>query len=215
LLALILTGASLVQARQGDPFKEGYIIAGKLVDSQGQPIVEALVMALYVLWHYQAEWRIQSGGISPALYQRLQKNAQIEHPKTLRIAGFVFLLVLIGFIIGEQFHVVPAVPALIGATVLLIVLKPDVHKMITAVDWTTLVFFMALSMVVGAVQEVGLISFISEAIGQWVGDSMTMAIVVMVFGVGLLSVFISNIPLAASMLPVADFLSLSVPGADS
>ena len=45
LFALILTGASLVQAGQGDPFKEGYIIAGKLVDSQGQPIVEALVMA--------------------------------------------------------------------------------------------------------------------------------------------------------------------------
>ena len=45
LFALILTGASLVQAGQGDPFKEGYIIAGKLVDSQGQPIAEALVTA--------------------------------------------------------------------------------------------------------------------------------------------------------------------------
>jgi len=74
---------------------------------------------------------------------------------------------------------------------------------------------MALFMVVGATQDVGLISFISEAIGQWVGDSLTLAIVVIVFGVGLLSVFIANIPLAASMLPVADFLSLSAPGTDS
>ncbi len=45
MFALILTGASLVQAGQGDPFQEGYIIAGKLVDSQGQPITEALVTA--------------------------------------------------------------------------------------------------------------------------------------------------------------------------
>ena len=36
----------------------------------------------------------------------------------------------------------PAAPAMIGATVLLIWLKPDVHHMIKAVDWTTLVFFL-------------------------------------------------------------------------
>jgi hypothetical protein len=45
LLALILTAVGLVQAGQGDPFKEGYIIAGQLVDSQGQPIAEARVTA--------------------------------------------------------------------------------------------------------------------------------------------------------------------------
>ena len=37
----------------------------------------------------------------------------------------------------------------------------------------------------------------------------------MVFGVGTLSVVIANIPLAASMLPVADFLTLTVPGAQT
>ena len=96
-----------------------------------------IVMAAYVLWHYRAEWRTQSGGISPALFARLQENARIKDPNALWKSGLVFLLVLAGFVIGEQFHVAPAVPALIGATVLLIWLKPDVHKMITAVDWTT------------------------------------------------------------------------------
>ena len=96
-----------------------------------------IVMAAYVLWHYRAEWRKQSGGISPALFARLQENARIKDPHALWKSGLVFLLVLAGFVIGEQFHVAPAVPALIEATVLLIWLKPDVHKMITAVDWTT------------------------------------------------------------------------------
>jgi Na+/H+ antiporter NhaD/arsenite permease-like protein len=74
---------------------------------------------------------------------------------------------------------------------------------------------MALFMVVGAVQEVGLISLIADVISRLVGESLTVAIFVMVLGVGLLSVFIANIPLAASMLPVADFLTGSVPGANS
>jgi Na+/H+ antiporter NhaD/arsenite permease-like protein len=145
----------------------------------------------------------------------LEKNARIEHPNALRKSAIIFGLILIGFIIGERFHVAPAVPALIGATALLIWLKPDVHKMITAVDWTTLVFFMALFMVVGAIQEVGLISFIAGGIGQLVGDSLPLAIFVMVFGVGTLSIVIANIPLAASMLPVADFLTATIPGAQS
>ncbi len=179
-------------------------------------VVAALgFMALFVLWHYRAEWRKQSGGISPTLYKILEENARIEHPNQLRKSGIVFLLILVGFVIGERFHIVPAVPALVGATALLVWLKPDIRKMITAVDWTTLVFFMALFMIVGAVQEVGAISLIAERIGQLVGDSLPLAIFVMVFGVGTLSVAIANIPLAASMLPVADFLTMSIPGTQS
>jgi Na+/H+ antiporter NhaD/arsenite permease-like protein len=183
-----------------------------LVNQTVGVVAALIIMALYVLWHYRAEWRKQSGGISPSLYQVLEENARIEHPNQLRKSGIVFVLVLAGFVVGEQFHIVPAVPALIGATVLLIWLKPDIHKMITAVDWTTLVFFMALFMIVGAVQEVGLISLIAQSISQVVGDSLVAAIFIMVFGVGTLSVFIANIPLAASMLPVADFLTATIPG---
>jgi Na+/H+ antiporter NhaD/arsenite permease-like protein len=186
-----------------------------LVNQTAGVVAALIIMGLYVLWHYRAEWRKQSGGISPALYKVLEENARIEDPNALKKSGIVFLLILVGFVVGERFHIVPAVPALIGATVLLIWLKPDIRKMITAVDWTTLVFFMALFMVVGAVQEVGLISLIAQSISRVVGDSLIMAIFIMVFGVGTLSVFIANIPLAASMLPVADFLTATIPGANS
>lgn len=167
----------------------------------------------YVLWHYRHEFRKQSEGISPKLYARLQENARIDRPDTLWKSGLIFALILAGFIVGERYHVDPAVPALIGATTLLIWLKPDVRQMITTVDWTTLVFFMALFMVVGAIQEVGLISFIADGIGRLVGQNLPLAIFVIVFGVGTLSVAIVNIPLAASMLPVVDFLTGNIPGA--
>ena len=189
--------------------------SGFLIHQTFGVVIALIVMALYILWHYRAEWRKQSGGISPRLYEQLEKNARIEDPETLKRSGIVFALVLVGFIVGEQFHVAPAVPALIGATALLIWLKPDVQHMIKAVDWTTLVFFMALFMTVGAIQEVGIISIIAGGIGTIVGTNLTAAIVVMVFGVGLLSIFIANIPLAASMLPVADFLTATIPGAEN
>lgn len=186
-----------------------------LINQTAGVLFALVLMGGYVLYHYREEWRKVSGGISPLLYARLEENAKIEDPAALLRSGLVFVLVLAGFIVGEQFHIVPAVPALIGATVLLIWLKPDVHAMIKAVDWTTLVFFMALFMVVGAVQEVGLISAIATQISAFVGQSLALGIFVMVFGVGTLSLVIANIPLAASMLPVVEFLTGSIPGAQS
>ncbi|MGB3715902.1 MAG: SLC13 family permease [Candidatus Promineifilaceae bacterium] len=186
-----------------------------LVNQTVGVVAALVVMAAYVLWHYRHELGKQGEGISPRLYEMLEENAKIDNPDALRKSGIIFVLILVGFVVGEQFHVVPAVPALIGATALLVWLKPDVQRMILAVDWTTLVFFMALFMVVGAIQEVGLISFIAEGISRFVGQSLPLAMFVMVFGVGTLSVVIANIPLAASMLPVADFLTLTITGADS
>ena len=130
-------------------------------------------------------------------------------------SGIVFVLILAGFVVGENFHVVPAVPALVGATVLLLWLKPDVHAMIQAVDWTTLVFFMALFIVVGAIQEVGMLGFAADWMASVIGENLNLGIFVMVIGVGLLSMVVANIPLAASFLPIVDFLSGSIPGASN
>ncbi|MBI9047436.1 MAG: ArsB/NhaD family transporter [Anaerolineaceae bacterium] len=179
-------------------------------------VVLALVMmAGYVVYFYRSEWNKQSNEISPKLYELLKKNGQIKDKRTLIVSGLTFVLVLVGFILGEKIHIPPAVPALIGATALFVVLKPDVTKTIEAVDWTTLVFFMSLFIVVGAVQEVGFISMIADLMQKLVQGNEILAIIVIVFGVGTLSTSIANIPLAASMLPVVEFLSGSIPGAAS
>ena len=86
--------------------------------------------------------------------------------------------------------------------------------MIEAVDWTTLVFFMSLFMVVGAIQEVGLISLIAGWIGKLVGDSLILAMVVLTVMSAVLSMIVANIPFTAAMLPVVGFLSSTVPGAE-
>jgi Na+/H+ antiporter NhaD/arsenite permease-like protein len=178
-------------------------------------LVALAAMGGYVTWHYRKEWAKVSGGISETLYEKLKENGRIRNPNALKKSLVVFVFILFGFVVGERIHVVPAVPAIIGATVLLVWLKPDIHHMINAVDWTTLVFFMALFMVVGAVQEVGLIALAAEGISQVVGENLGLSIFVIVVGVGTLSTVVANIPLAASMLPVVEFLTGSIPGANT
>jgi Na+/H+ antiporter NhaD/arsenite permease-like protein len=186
-----------------------------LVNQTTGVLAAMAVMIGFVLFFYRSEWRKQSGEISPKLYELLKKNGEIRDKMSLYKAGIVFVLVLVGFVLGEKIHIPPAVPALVGATILFVWLKPDVNKTIEAVDWTTLVFFMSLFIVVGAVQEVGLISVIAGAMQRLVGDNLVLAVIVIVFGVGTMSTSIANIPLCASMLPIVEFLSGSVPGGSS
>ena len=176
-------------------------------------IIALIVMGAYVLFHFRRELIKNAEGISPHLYEKLRENARIENVGSLWKALVVFVLVFVGFILGEHVDLVPAVSALAGATILLIWLNPDIHQMIKAVDWTTLVFFMALFMLVGAIQEVGLISTVAGWMAQVVGNNLPLGVFLIIFGVGTLSTFVANIPLAASMLPIVRVLTGSIPGA--
>lgn len=186
-----------------------------LVNQTGGIIIAMIAMGAFILYYYRKEYRTSHTGISPVLYDRLEKNAQLKDPEGLWKAGLVFVLVIFGFIIGESIHLVPAVPAIVGATAVLIWLKPDVQHMIKSVDWTTLVFFMALFVVVGAIQEVGVLSLVASGMSSLIGNNLPLAIFAIVFGVGTLSTAIANIPLAASMLPIVNYLTVTIPGAQS
>jgi Na+/H+ antiporter NhaD/arsenite permease-like protein len=152
---------------------------------------------------------------SPKLLARLQERAQITQPEHLRKAAWVGAGMLVLFVFGERIHLLPAVTALIGATALLLWIRPDIEEMIEAVDWTTLVFFIALFIVVGAIQEVGLISFIADQIGRLVGDNLILAMLAIVWLGAILSTVVANIPFTAAMLPVVGYLTAIVPGAQN
>lgn len=157
----------------------------------------------------------QAHGASSVLLKKLEERGKITEPDHLIKAGWVGLGMLIMFIFGEQIHLLPAVTALIGATALMVWIQPNIEEMIDAVDWTTLVFFMSLFIVVGSIQEVGLISFIADGIGNLVGDNISLAMIAVIWIGAFLSMIIANIPFTAAMLPVIGFLSATIPGADS
>lgn len=178
-------------------------------------VLMALVaLAIYVQLIYHRSYR-HAMAASPELEARLRENSRITQPEGLRKAGWVGLGMLILFLFGESIHLVPAVTALLGATALLVWIRPDVEEMIEAVDWTTLVFLMGLFIVVGGIQEVGLIGYVAQGIGNVVGTNLTLAVIMVTWLGALMSMVVANIPFTAAMLPVVSFLSNRIPGAQS
>ncbi len=178
-------------------------------------VMALVVLAVYMTLRYRKQYAAASGQLSDAMRERLRESGRITQPVKLRKAGLIFAVMLVLFVMGDAIHLVPAVTAIMGAVAMLLWVAPDIEEMLSVVDWTTLMFFIALFMSVGALQEVGLISIIATGIGNLVGQNLTAAMLVVVWSAALLSGVIDNIPFAATMLPVIAYLTRTIPGAEN
>lgn len=176
-------------------------------------LIAFAALVAYCWFSYRGELT-QAQTSSPRLLKKLKERGQITKPEALKKAGLVGSGMLLLFVFGENFHLLPSVTAIMGAAALLVWLRPDVEEMIDAVDWTTLVFFITLFIVVGSIQEVGLISYITSGIGRLVGENLVLAMIVLTWMSAILSMIVANIPFTAAMLPVIGYLSSTIPGSE-
>ena len=125
----------------------------------------------------------------------------------------VVVAVMAGFIAHSALHVEPSLVALLGAGALVAVSKLDPPEFLEEVEWPTLVFFIGLFIMVGALVEVGVIADLGEAVTEAVGDQYFLAASVLLWGSALLSGIVDNIPYVATMSPLVQGLVES--GGDS
>jgi Na+/H+ antiporter NhaD/arsenite permease-like protein len=170
-----------------------------------------LIAVIYLI--YRRDYAAARKAPSPALLARLEKDAQITDPVTLRRSLLVVGAMMALFFTADRFQMPPSVVGLIAATALLVWVRPNVEQMLGEVDWTTLVFFMSLFIVVGGVQEVGLIPWVADSIGSIAGANLFVASQAVLWLSAVASAIFDNIPFTAAFLPVAAFLTRTVPGA--
>ncbi|MEP9411988.1 MAG: ArsB/NhaD family transporter [Candidatus Brocadia sp.] len=129
--------------------------------------------------------------------------------KSLGVLGMVML----GFVFHGLFHYEPATIALVGAAILLIISKEDVHNVFRELEWSTLFFFIGLFIIVGGVVKVGLISKLSEGLITLTrpnAESMFTLSIAMLWFSAIGSAIVDNIPFVASMIPLVKDTAVSV-----
>jgi Na+/H+ antiporter NhaD/arsenite permease-like protein len=174
-----------------------------------------LPLLLLTTLMYWREFTGSSKRPSPALVARLEADARITDRRLLVKTGLVGAITLALFLTGDIFGMPPSVIALTGAAILVAWVRPDMHRMLREVDWTTLVFFIGIFVVVGGLEESGVISWIAGIIGDLAGDSLIIATILMVWIPGIASGIVANIPFTVAALPIADYLTAVIPGAEN
>ena len=132
-------------------------------------------------------------------------------PRSLAVLGIVTL----GFLFHGALHYEPSVVALMGAGTLLLVSRGETETFLGEVEWPTLLFFMGLFVLVGALVKVGVIDRLAElAIGLTEGN-LLLAVVLIVLLSALLSAVVDNIPYVAAMAPLVAKLAGAFPAGEA
>jgi Na+/H+ antiporter NhaD/arsenite permease-like protein len=132
---------------------------------------------------------------------------EVIRDRGLLIRSLVVLAgVLVGFVSHSALHLEPSIIALLGAGVLVAVARIEPEDYLSEVEWPTLVFFMGLFVMVGALVEVGVIEALGEQVTDAVGDDYFLAASVLLWGSALLSGIVDNIPYVATMTPLVQDL---------
>ena len=177
----------------------------------GPGILMCIVPSFMLLkWFYADEF----SGSRIRDVAELESKYGIKDPQMLKVAGFILVLVIINFFLHPITHIAVSWIALIGAVIML--LATDRHELeepLHHVEWTTLLFFAGLFVLVHSLQEMGVINFIGQYVmaaieyfGSNEGDGQTVrlaaAILIVLWVSAVASAFIDNIPYTATMIPI-------------
>jgi Na+/H+ antiporter NhaD/arsenite permease-like protein len=141
---------------------------------------------------------------------RIDERRAIRDRALLARSLAVLTLIIVGFVLGSAINVEPSMVALLGAGLLVVVSRTATADYLAEVEWPTLVFFMGLFVIVGALVDVGIIDAVGEAAIEAVGDNYLLAATGLLFGSAVLSAIVDNIPYVATVAPlVADLVDAS------
>ncbi len=122
--------------------------------------------------------------------------------KSLVVIG----LVLAGFILHSVVGVGPAIIALLGAGLLVLITRLEPRKIFADVEWETLLFFVGLFIMVGSLVNLGIIEQVGKVAIAAIGDNYLAAGTGLLFGSAIVSGIVDNIPYVATLAPLTSDL---------
>jgi len=142
----------------------------------------------------------------------IERAGLITNPRLLVIAGGVLALTITGFALQQVLGLEPATVALAGAAAVLILGRQDPQAVLREIEWSTLMFFVGLFIVVGGVESVGLLQDIGEGISDLTGSNQTAATLSILGLSALASGVVDNIPYTTAMIPVVREVGVDIGG---
>ena len=137
-------------------------------------------------------------------------NIKIDKNLMIKSLSCLFLAILL-FITQTITGLAPGVVALGMAMVLLIISRADVEHVLEEVEWSTLLFFTGLFILVGVLEEYGVIEWMAHNVFMNVGDNPYVIVLMVLWVSGIISGFLDNIPFTITMIPIIHLLLESNP----
>ena len=139
--------------------------------------------------------------------------AAIADKKAFAISCVIFLCAVVLLITHAQTGLTVALIGVFIALITLITSGKEFLNIFKDVDYKTILFFIGLFLVVGGLEQTGILEVIAGFIGKVSGGNMKVMVAIIIWVSAIASAFVDNIPFAATMIPVIKSLAATT-GAD-
>ena len=175
------------------------------------PIVLVILGAFLLLARFLFRSALVGDPTKADALMALDEREAITDHRLLRRSGVVLALILVGFLLQRQTGVAPSVVAIVGAGVLILLSPLRPQDLVADVEWETLLFFMGLFVLVGALVHVGALQALADVLADATGGAVGPTLTLMVVASAVISAVVDNIPYVAAMSPVVESLVTTYP----
>jgi Na+/H+ antiporter NhaD/arsenite permease-like protein len=126
----------------------------------------------------------------------------LNHPKTARQILIVLGGAILLFFVHHLLHIEPSLVALSAAAVALVWIQPDIHEVLKKLEWSVLVFFGSLFVMVGGLEHSGALEMVVRLFENASDVSPVLFGVLVIWIVAALSAVVDNVPITIALIPV-------------
>ncbi len=178
---------------------------GAFLLNMGPPVLLTYLafLAMMVLF-FRKELKVPKERRAEAM--AIDETRAITNHRLLAQALVVLALVMAGFLLHGVLHLEAATVALSGAVLLMLISGADVPDMVSEIEWTTLLFFLGLFVLVEALIKVGFVEIVARGMLDLTGGDPGVTAFLLLWVSGVASGIIDNIPYTATMVPIVQEL---------
>jgi Na+/H+ antiporter NhaD/arsenite permease-like protein len=166
------------------------------------PIVAVVWVATLLFLRFLFRDELSKQPANAQAVMSLNPAESLDDPKTARKILVVLGIAILLFFIHHTFHISPSFIAVSAAAVALAWVQPDIQEVFKKVEWSVLIFFSSLFVMVGGLEAsgvldsiIGLLEGLSSIPPLWFGVSL-------IWIVAILSAVVDNVPITIALIPV-------------
>ena len=168
-------------------------------------VIALVLVVIYFYFVFRKELTENAGKIDPSTLP--DPGEAIVSKRGFTISCVIFLCAVVLLVTHSQTGLTVSCIGVFIAAVTLITSGKDALDLLKKVDYKTLLFFVGLFVVVGGLEQTGILTILAGFIGKVSGGNLKVMIAIIIWVSAIASAFIDNIPFAATMIPVIDSLA--------
>jgi Na+/H+ antiporter NhaD/arsenite permease-like protein len=176
------------------------------------PIIITLVFITMIFLKYYFKKHLHVDEKYQQKLMDVDPKEYIRDTELMKKSIFAFALTFLGFVLHQFLHIEPAVVALSGATILMLIgtKESDLEEVFHSVEWVTIFFFVGLFVLVGGLVDVGIIKQAASWMIEVTSGNIALTSLIILWGAGIASAFVDNIPLVATMIPMVQEMGVQL-----